>query len=131
MFYGRGAGGAPTASAVLGDLILAASNRARGTHRPVPNGPRAKIRSIDDLESAFYVNIEVDDAPGVLASVAGVFGENEISILSMEQEGLGTGARIALITHRGWERNLRATLHGLSQLDVVTKIHSFLRVVGE
>jgi homoserine dehydrogenase len=131
MFYGRGAGGAPTASAVLGDLILAASNRARGTHRPVPTGPRAKIRSVDDLESAFYVNIEVDDAPGVLASVAGVFGENDISILSMEQEGLGSGARIALITHRGQERNLRATLHGLGQLDVVTEIHGFLRVVGE
>jgi homoserine dehydrogenase len=63
--------------------------------------------------------------------VAGVFGENDISILSMEQEGLGSGARIALITHRGQERNLRATLHGLGQLDVVTEIHGFLRVVGE
>ncbi len=131
MFYGRGAGGAPTASAVLGDLIDAASNRARGTHRPVPNGPRARIRPIDDLESAYYVNIEVDDAPGVLASVAAVFGENGISIRSMEQEGLGSGARIAFITHRGRERNLRAILQGLRGLDVVTDIRSFLRVVGE
>ncbi|MCP3992945.1 MAG: homoserine dehydrogenase [Actinomycetia bacterium] len=131
MFYGRGAGGAPTASAVLGDLIDAATNRVRGTHRPVPNGPRARIRPIDDLESAYYVNIEVDDAPGVLASVAGVFGENDISIRSMEQEGLGSGARIAFITHRGRERNIQAVLQGFRDLEVVTDVRSFLRVVGE
>ncbi len=77
------------------------------------------------------MNIEVDDAPGVLASVAAVFGENGISIRSMEQEGLGSGARIAFITHRGRERNLRAILQGLRELDVVTDIRSFLRVVGE
>jgi len=131
MFYGRGAGGRPTASAVLGDVIDAASNRSRGTHRSVPNGPRAKIRPIDDLESAYYVNIEVDDAPGVMATVAGVFGDNEVSIRSMEQEGLGSGARIAFITHTSRERNLQATLHQLRQLDIVTDIRSTLRVVGE
>lgn len=131
MFYGRGAGGRPTASAVLGDLIDAAANKQRGTHRPVPHGPRAKIRPIDDLESAYYVNLDVGDAPGVLAAVAGVFGRHGVSIRSMEQEGLGTGARIAFITHTAVERNLQATLHDLDELDVVNGIQSFLRVIGE
>ncbi|MGI9614451.1 MAG: homoserine dehydrogenase, partial [Acidimicrobiales bacterium] len=131
MFYGRGAGGLPTASAVLGDLIDAASNKARGAYRPVPSGQRARIRSIDDLESAFYVNLEVGDAPGVLAAVAGVFGRHGVSIRSMEQEGLGHGARIAFITHGARERNLQATLQDLRGLDVVTDIRGVLRVIGE
>ena len=131
MFYGRGAGGRPTASAVLGDLIDAAANKSRGTHRPVPNGPRARIRPIDDVDSAYYVNIEVDDSPGVLAEVAGVFGRHGVSIRSMEQEGLGTGARIAFITHAALERNLQATLQELRGLDVVTEVRGVLRVIGE
>lgn len=131
MFYGRGAGGRPTASAVLGDVVDAAANRLRGHHRPVPTGARAKIRSIDDLASAYYVNLEVTDAPGVLAAVAGAFGSHGVSIRSMEQQGLGSGARIAFITHRAIERNLRATLADLRRLDVVAGIGSVLRVVGE
>jgi homoserine dehydrogenase len=131
MFYGRGAGGRPTASAVLGDVIDAAANRLRGHHRPVPTGTRARIRPIDDLASAYYVNLEVDDAPGVLSAVAGVFGAHGVSIRSMEQQGLGSGARIAFITHAALERNLRATLADLRQLDVVAGIRSVLRVVGE
>ncbi len=138
MFYGRGAGGDPTASAVLGDVISAAANLTRATHRPVPNGPRATIRSIDELESGYYVNAGVDDAPGVLAAVAGVFGANNVSISSMEQDqdtgGRATdtpGARIAFITHKAKERNLQQTLQELRSLDVVTDIRSVLRVIGE
>ncbi|MEM8923021.1 MAG: homoserine dehydrogenase [Actinomycetota bacterium] len=137
MFYGRGAGGAPTASAVLGDVIDAAVNRRRGTHRPVPTGPRATIRPIDELAGAYYVNAEVSDAPGVLASVAGVFGANNVSIRSMEQEqdadgdGGAPGARLAFITHAAKERDLQATLSALRSLDAVTGIRSVLRVVGE
>lgn len=131
MFYGRGAGGRPTASAVLGDVVDAAANRLRSHHRPVPTGARAKIRSIDDLASAYYVNLEVTDAPGVLAAVAGAFGAHGVSIRSMEQQGLGSGARIAFITHRAIERNLRATLADLRRLDVVAGIGSVLRVVGD
>ncbi|MGF1596434.1 MAG: homoserine dehydrogenase [Acidimicrobiales bacterium] len=131
MFYGRGAGGRPTASAVLGDLIDAATNKARGIHQPVPTGRRARIRPIDDLWSAYYVNIDVVDSPGVLAAVAGVFGQHGVSIRSMEQEDLGAEARIAFVTHGARERNLRATLNDLRQLDVVAGIRSVLRVVGE
>jgi hypothetical protein len=116
MFYGRGAGGMPTASAVLGDIIDAAHNRAQGTHRPVPTGPRATISPVDDLTSAYYVSAEVDDAPGVLATVAAVFGDHGISIRSMEQENHGAvdgapaTARLAFVTHDAQERNLQATL---------------------
>ena len=75
--------------------------------------------------------VEVDDSPGVLASVAGVFGQHGVSIRSMEQEGLGTGARIAFITHAAKERNLRSTLQDLTKLDVVTDVRGVLRVIGD
>ncbi|MEM7337294.1 MAG: homoserine dehydrogenase [Actinomycetota bacterium] len=131
MFYGRGAGGHPTASAVLGDVIDAAANARRGHHRPVPTGTRARIRSIDELESAYYVNLDVTDAPGVLAAVAGVFGAHDLSIRSMEQEGQEPSgmARLAFITHPGKERNLQATLTALRELDAVSDVRSVLRVV--
>lgn len=131
MFYGRGAGGDPTGSAVLGDLIDAATNLKRGTFHPVPSGPPAKIRSIDDVESAFYLNMQVDDAPGVLAEVAGVFGSHGISIGSMEQTGLDDDARLVFITHIAQEKALQATLHELRGLDSVRAIEAVLRVIGE
>lgn len=131
MFYGRGAGGRPTASAVLGDLIDASLNLGQGTYRPVPGGDAAKIRPIDELESAYYLNLEVNDAPGVLSQVAGLFGQHGVSIRSMEQEGLGSEARIVFITHRAKERAIQATMSDLRSLGVVTGVQSFMRVVGE
>ncbi len=130
MFYGRGAGGRPTASAVLGDLTDAAINWHRGSHQVVPTGGAMKIRSIDDLETAYYLNVEVDDSPGVLAQVAGVFGRHGVSIRSMEQEEVGSKARIVFITHRALEQDVQATLHDLRGLEAVTGIQSVLRVVG-
>ncbi len=130
MFYGRGAGGLPTASAVLGDLVDASTNLRRGSFRPVPFGPRAKIRSIDGLESAYYVGVTVTDNPGVLSLVAGVFGQHDVSIRAMQQQGSGDEARLAFITHVANERNVQATLSGLRQLDEVSDIHSVLRVIG-
>ncbi len=111
MLYGRGAGGRPTASAVFGDL--------------------AAIRPIADLETAYYLALEVDDRPGVLAAVAAVFGEHGVSIRSMEQEGLGSEARITFITHRARERDLRATLDDLRGLDAVRNVGSVLRALGD
>ena len=104
MLYGRGAGGRPTASAVLGDLIDAASNLGRGT-RTAPNEvAKARIRPIDELSSQYYLNLEVADRPGVLAAVAGVFGAHDVSIKAAEQEGLGDEARLIFITHTARER---------------------------
>ena len=131
MFYGRGAGGRPTASAVLGDLIDAAGNLRRGHEAPIGALERARIAPIDDVTSAFYLNVEVDDRPGVLAQVATVFGENGVSIRSMEQEGLGGEARLVFITHAARERDLRSTLQGLRSLDAVRAVGSVLRVIGD
>jgi homoserine dehydrogenase len=134
MFYGRGAGGLPTGSAVLGDLIDAAVNLRRGAHASVGSLPRASIRPIDDVRSEYYLNLEVADRPGVLHAVSGVFAEHGVSIRSMEQEVLDESdegeARIVFITHDAAESSVQATLHDLRQLDVVTAVTSVLRVVG-
>jgi homoserine dehydrogenase len=130
MFLGRGAGGMPTASAVLGDLIDAAHNlRAGGSGRTV-SLRRTAVRSIDDLQSEYYLNLEVADQTGVLAAVAGIFGHHRVSIRSMEQEGLGAEARLVFITHVATERDLQACLHDLRQLESVDRIGGLLRVIG-
>lgn len=131
MFYGRGAGGDPTASAVFGDLTDAAVNLTKGTFHLVPAGPPATIRSIDEVESAFYINMQVGDSPGVLAEVAGVFGGHGISIQSMEQTGLGEQARLVFITHVAKEIALQSTLQDLRQLDAVKAVGTVLRVIGD
>ncbi len=130
MFYGRGAGGRPTASAVLGDVIDAAANHVKGTAASIGHLGRARIQPIDELESAYYLNLEVIDEPGVLATVASIFGEHKVSIRSMEQEGLGEEARLIFITHEAVERDVRATLQVLRSLDSVRQVGSMLRVVG-
>ncbi len=130
MLYGRGAGGLPTASAVLGDLVDAAHNlRSRSSGR-TGTLPAGRFRPIDELSSQYYLNLDVVDRPGVLAAVAQVFGEHGVSIRSMEQEGLGDEARLVFITHRALERDVQATLHGLRHLDAVKRIGSLLRVIG-
>ena len=131
MLYGRGAGGMPTASAVLGDLIDAAHNlRSGGSGRASAPG-RAALRSIDELRSQYYLNLEVADRTGVLAAVATVFGEHGVSIRSMEQDDEEGGeARLVFITHTARERDVQATLHGLRELEAVHQIGSLLRVVG-
>jgi homoserine dehydrogenase len=131
MFYGRGAGGAPTASAVLGDVVDAAINLRRNSYRSVPAGPKAKIRPIDQLESAYYLNLEVEDSPGVLSQVAGVIGQHGLSIESMEQQGTGDGARLVFITHSAAEQTIQAALHELKKTPVVKGVAGFLRVLGE
>jgi homoserine dehydrogenase len=131
MFYGRGAGGFPTATAVLGDLIDAAVNRARGSHASIGVLGKARIRPIDEVETAYYLNIDVFDRPGVLAAVAGVFGAHGVSIRSMEQEGLGDEARLVFITHIAREAAMQATVRDLHHLEAVDRITSVLRVIGE
>jgi homoserine dehydrogenase len=131
MFYGRGAGGSPTASAVLGDLIDAAANRAKGSHASVGALGKARLRPIDEVSTAYYLNLDVVDRPGVLAAVAGAFGQHGVSIRTMEQEGLGDEARLVFITHVAREADLQATIRDLHHLDAVDRITSVLRVIGE
>ncbi|SHE66217.1 homoserine dehydrogenase [Ferrithrix thermotolerans DSM 19514] len=129
MFYGRGAGGLPTASAVMGDVIDAAQNLHYGSTERRLRRREVKVVPLDALESNFYVAIEVADKPGVLAKVATVFGECGVSIASMEQIGLGEEARLVFLTHSAKERSMVLTLDALAQLDSVRKIHRYLRVI--
>lgn len=132
MLYGRGAGGMPTASAVLGDLIDAAKNLVSGG-RGATIGPlsRRRVRPIDEVESQFYLQMEVADRPGVLAAIAAAFGARGVSIKSMQQRGIGDDARLIFITHRAREADLRSTLHALRDVDSVHRVGSVLRVIGE
>jgi homoserine dehydrogenase len=131
MLYGRGAGGMPSASAVLGDLVDAAHNlRAGAAGRTTIPAP-AVMHPIADTSSQFYLSLEVADRPGVLATVAGVFGEHGVSIRSMEQEGLGEEARLIFITHTALERAMQETLQALRELDAVDRVGTLLRVVGQ
>lgn len=136
MFYGRGAGGAPTASAVLGDLIDACRNRVMGTSARLGSLGAATIVPIGESASAFYLRLAVLDRPGVLARVADEFGRNDVSIRSMEQQPLGDGdaadaASLIFITHSSKEQAVQTTLDALRELDIVTGVHSVLRVVGD
>jgi len=132
MFYGRGAGGGPSASAVLGDLVDAVRNLAPGGRgATIGKLARKRIRSIDDVVSQFYVSMDVADRPGVLAQISGAFGDHGVSILSMQQHGLGEEARLSFVTHRAREADVRATLRSLDDLEAVQTIRSVLRVMGE
>ena len=132
MLYGRGAGGNPTASAVLGDLVDAVKNLVSGA-RGATIGVLARkpVRPITDLETPFYILMEAADRPGVLAAIAGEFGRNGVSIKSMEQRGIGADARLVFITHRAREADLRATLAALANVDAVSRVGSVVRVIGE
>jgi len=129
MFYGRGAGGGPTASAVLGDVVDAAQHLVQGSHCSIGQLAEAKLRPMDELSSAFYLNLAVVDQPGVLASVAGVFATHGVSIRLLEQDGLTDEARIMFVTHLARESALDATLEELASLPVVRSVDSVLRVI--
>jgi homoserine dehydrogenase len=131
MLYGQGAGGRPTASAVLGDVIDAAHHLRSGAPARFVPRVRPTFRPTDDLRCAWYLNIDVVDRPGVLAAVAALFGDNGVSIQSMEQVGLGDEARLIFLTHVAREGDVQRTLSGLRGLDVVDHVGGVLRVMGE
>lgn len=131
MFYGRGAGGLPTASAVLGDVIDAAQNLHFGSTERRMRTTEAEIVPHSDLSSHFYIAIEVADQPGVLAAVAAVFGTNGVSISSMEQIGLDDEARLVFLTHKTVEASAQKTLSDLAKLSFVRAIRPSMRVVTD
>ena len=130
MFYGRGAGGSPTASAVLGDVIDAALNLANGTHGTLGTFVKANILPIDETSAEYLLSMDVADRPGVLHAVTGVFARHDVSIRAAEQEGLGPDARLVFITHIAREAAMQATVRELRTLEVVRKVGSLLRVIG-
>ncbi len=131
MLYGQGAGGLPTASAVVGDLIDAVRNRLAGTTAPTPDREPARLLPESELWTQCYVSLDVADRPGVLGNVATVFGDNDVSIRSMEQEGHGDEARLVFVTHPAREGDLRSTLAALGGLDAVERIGGVIRIVGD
>ena len=130
MVYGRGAGGTATASAVLGDVVAAAHHLKEEMRSRAVRREPVEISPISTLCTQYYLALDVKDQPGVLASVARVFGENHVSIRSMEQIGLGDGARLVFITHTAREADVQATLASLADLDVVARVGALLRVIG-
>lgn len=131
MLYGRGAGGRPTASAVLGDLVDAAHHLRAGSAALALPRAEARLHPADDLRCAWYLNIDVLDRPGVLAAVAGVFGEHAVSIRSMEQLGMGDEARLVFLTHVARQGDVMATIDGLRRLEAVEHVGGVLRVLGD
>jgi homoserine dehydrogenase len=137
MFYGQGAGGAPTASAVMGDLVMAARNRVQGGRGPRESKyAQLPISPIGFIPTRYYVNMNVADRPGVLSSVAAEFGKREVSIAEVRQEGMvdeegqRCGARIVVVTHQATDAALSDTVAALADLDVVQSINSVLRMEG-
>ncbi len=129
MFYGRGAGSLPTGSAVVGDIIDVSRNLLQTARGPVESAHRAKrIRSMDELQTQYYVLLDVEDTAGVLASVATTFGHNGVSIAQVWQEGALEYAQLVLITHRAREAALRATVDDLQSTEGVRAVASVLRV---
>jgi len=131
MFYGRGAGGGPTGTSVVGDIVDVARNIISGGRGVGCTCYADKhIRTIEAMYSQYYILLNVADKPGVLAAVAHAFGENGVSIKSVWQEGFGDEAQLVMITHRAQEAGLQATLRALRSLEEVTKIASVMRVEG-
>ena len=131
MLLGRGAGGGPTSSAILGDLIDAAKNLHSGARGATVGAlERRPIRPIDETSSQFYVSLDAADRPGVLATIAGVFGQHAVSIQSMQQKGQGDDARLIFVTHVAREAAVAATIRAVRDLEPVKQVGSVLRVVG-
>ncbi|HEX9343540.1 MAG TPA: homoserine dehydrogenase [Actinomycetota bacterium] len=132
MFYGKGAGSLPTGAAVVGDLVEVARNRLQGARGVGCTCLYERsVRSMDEVDTQYYLALDVADRPGVLAKVATVFGEHGVSIRSVLQRGKGDEAQLVLVTHLAREGAMRATLAGLRQLDVVNDLQSVMRVEGE
>lgn len=131
MFYGRGAGGFPTASAVLGDVIDAAVNLRKGTHGTIGSFTRVPVIPIDETSSQYLIGLDVEDKPGVLHAITGVFASHGVSIRAAEQEGMGADARLVFITHMARESDVQACLSEFKKLPVVKRASGLLRVIGE
>ncbi len=132
MFYGRGAGSLPTGSAVVGDVIDVSRNLLQTARGPYESQHRAKpIRPIEELTTQYYVLLDVADRSGVLADVAHTFGDHDVSIAQVWQEGTGGSAQLVLITHRAVEADLRATVDALAAMPDVRSVASVLRVEAE
>ncbi|WP_035776663.1 homoserine dehydrogenase [Arthrobacter sp. H5] len=137
MFYGQGAGGTPTASAVLGDVVSAARRMVLGgPGRTETTTGHVPALSIDTVSTSYYIGLDVADQPGVLARIAQLFAEHNVSIETMRQtihpavDGGDATAELRIVTHRASESSLAATVKHIQDLDVINSVTSVLRVEG-
>ncbi|WP_017935495.1 homoserine dehydrogenase [Nocardioides sp. Iso805N] len=132
MFYGRGAGGAPTASAVLGDLVTVARNLVAGTKGVAASAYAARaVLPMGETLTRYHVAIDVDDRAGVLSAVALAFAEHGVSIQTVRQEGRGADAQLVVVSHTATDAQLSATVDRLRTMDIVRDVTSVMRVEGE
>ncbi|MGE5828631.1 MAG: homoserine dehydrogenase [Micromonosporaceae bacterium] len=136
MFYGRGAGGAPTASAVVGDIVAVARNRRSGVRAATESAyADLRIQPMGAVVTRYHICLEVPDRAGVLAAVAGVFAHHDVSIQTVRQEGRGEDATLVVVTHTATDASLAATVAQLRALTgsdgVVRRVASVMRVEGE
>ena len=131
MFYGKGAGGEPTASAVLGDLVAIARHKVLGGIGPKESDYASlKIAPMGETKTRYLIRLNVADKPGVLESVAHVFASQSVSIQTVRQTGAGDKAELIIMTHTSTESALSATVKELGKLPAVTDVASVLRVEG-
>jgi len=132
MFYGRGAGGSPTASAVLGDLVAVGRNRLSGGRGPRESAYAAlEVRPLGEATTRYYIGIDVADKAGVLATVAQTFARHDVSIETLRQDGRGDEASLLVVTHKASEAALAGVVDDLRGLDVVRAVASVMRVEGD
>ncbi|MBB4712606.1 homoserine dehydrogenase [Streptomyces luteogriseus] len=132
MFYGPGAGGSPTASAVLGDLVAVCRNRLSGATGPGESAYAAlPVSPMGDVVTRYHISLDVADKPGVLAQVATVFAEHGVSIDTVRQSGKDGEASLVVVTHRASDAALTGTVEALRKLDTVRGVASIMRVEGE
>jgi homoserine dehydrogenase len=132
MFYGAGAGGTPTASAVLGDIVAVARNRLAGTRGPSASTYAGlPVMPMGETLTRYHVALDVDDKPGVLAAIAEAYARHDVSIRSVRQEGQGDDAQLVIVTHTARDAALSATIRDLEALPAVRAVASVMRVEGE
>ncbi len=131
MFVGPGAGGAPTASAVVADLIDVARNHRAGARGRIGMSDlrRDALRPMEETSSPFYLLMQVSDRPGVFARIASIFGEEGVSIASIVQKSRGETADIVMVTHATLERHMQRVLSRIETLDVVQTVRNVIRVI--
>jgi homoserine dehydrogenase len=137
MFYGKGAGGDPTASAVLGDLVAVARHRVGGGLGPGESSyADLPVLTMGDAQTRYHISLDVEDRSGVLAQVAAAFADHDVSIETVRQQlvpaGDGEGARanLIIVTHTASDEALSSTVERLRTLDVVRGVNSVMRVEG-
>ena len=129
VFSGPGAGAAPTASAIIGDVLSACHQMASNQTNWYPlRSPKTGDKAMKDVYSSWFIRLSVKDEPGVLATIASLFGDNNVSIESVIQEGRGDNAELVLVTHEAAEEDLTSAIDSIANLESVSSVTSTIRV---